>query len=985
MQNKGVIKLFIIIFGLICIYSLSFTYVASNAEEKAGLHAQANINKDASVQDQAKEAIELKKAFLDSKTINYIASDFSYDEVKKRAINLGLDLKGGINATLEVSVRDILKGLTNKSKNPIFNQALDKATEMQKNTGKPYLDLFLEAFDEVSDDKTKLGHPTIFGKRGSEIQRETSNQEAAKILKKQVDASILTAFKVLRNRIDQFGVTQPNIQRIGNTGRILIELPGAKDIERVKKLITASAKLEFWEVYETQDVGDFFYKADQKLAALIKPVVEETKKEKDTTGSKANQFLDEQSKKDSISDDRPLLSLLTTYPYSGSAILGEASEADKEKIDALLKRKEIRALLPATLKYVKFLWDNSKDKKVRLYAIKGNRKSEAPIYGDVIKSARQDFDPLNSKPLISMTMKSQASKKWAKMTEKNLKRAVAVVLDDVVYSAPTVQSVIKGGSTQITGNFTIEEAQDVANALQSGKLPAKSHIIQSEVVGPSLGQEAIDSGYKSFTIAILLILMWIIFYYGKAGIFTDIALIVNMLFIFGVLAAFGAVLTLPGIAGIVLTIGMAVDANVLIYERIKEELAHGKGLKEAVNDGYKGSLPSILDANVTTFLTGLILYIFGSGPVKGFASTLIIGILTSLISAIFVSRLLLEWYINRGNKLSFDTNITKKWFKNINIDFLKKRKLALIISGSFLVLGLGSLLTQGLNYGVDFAGGRTFTIKFDKKTNPSEVATALKGAFGALPEVKTYGGDDQLKITTKFEVGNTSIEIDSIIQNSMLVNLKSFLPKGMTYDDFKIDANNKKAGLIRTEMVGPTIADDIKQAAVWAVLGSLLIVFLYILIRFRKWQYSLGAVAAVFHDVLIVLGVFSLLHKFLPFEEINQAFIAAILTVVGYSLNDTVVIFDRIREYARDHENWVFREVVNKALSSTLGRTINTSLTTLLTLLSIFIFGGDSIKGFMFAMIIGVIVGTYSSLFVASPIMYDFIMKGKDKKLKEVE
>lgn len=982
MQNKGVIKLFIIIFGLICIYSLSFTYVASNAEKKAGLHAQENRT----VENAVKDSIRLRKSHLDSLKINYVTTNFSYDEVKKRAINLGLDLKGGINATLEVSVRDILVGLTNKSKNPIFNQALDKATEMQKNTSKPYLDLFLEAFDEISDNKTKLGHPTIFGKRGSEIQRETSNQDAAKILKKQVDASILTAFKVLRNRIDQFGVTQPNIQRIGSTGRILIELPGAKDIDRVKKLLTASAELQFWEVYETQDVGDFFFKADQKLAALIKPVVEEGTKEKiDTTGSKANQFLDEQSKKDSISDNRPLLSLLSPYPYSGSAILGEASEANKEKIDALLKRKEIRALLPATLKHVKFLWDNPKDKKIRLYAIKGNRKNEAPIYGDVIKSARQDFETFGSKPMISMTMKSQASKEWAKMTEKNLKRAVAVVLDDIVYSAPTVQSVIKGGSTQITGNFSIEEAQDVANALQSGKLPAKSHIIQSEIVGPSLGQEAIDSGYKSFTIAILLILMWIIFYYGKAGIFTDIALIVNMLFIFGVLAAFGAVLTLPGIAGIVLTIGMAVDANVLIYERIKEELAHGKGLKEAVNDGYKGSLPSILDANITTFLTGLILYIFGSGPVKGFASTLIIGILTSLISAIFVSRLLLEWYINRGNKLSFDTNITKKWFKNINIDFLKKRKLALIISGSFLVLGLGSLLTQGLNYGVDFAGGRTFTIKFDQKTNPSEVATALKGAFGALPEVKTYGGNDQLKITTKYEVGNTSNEIDSIIQNSMLVNLKSFLPKDMTYNQFKISADSKKVGLMRTEMVGPTIADDIKQAAVWAVLGSLLIVFLYILIRFRKWQYSLGAVAAVFHDVLIVLGVFSLLHKFLPFEEINQAFIAAILTVVGYSLNDTVVIFDRIREYARDHENWIFREVVNKALSSTLGRTINTSLTTLLTLLSIFIFGGDSIKGFMFAMIIGVVVGTYSSLFVASPIMFDFIMKGKNKKLKEVE
>ncbi|MCF6349729.1 MAG: protein translocase subunit SecDF [Flavobacteriaceae bacterium] len=971
MQNKGVIRLFAIILGLICLYYLSFTFSAKNAEKKAAIHANGDILKE--------------KAYLDSIKINYITNDFTYKDVKDRAMNLGLDLKGGINATLEISVREILKGLSNDSKNKEFNKALDKASEMQKNTSTPYLDLFVNAFKEISAGKIKLGHPSIFGKLGSEITRETSDQDATKILKRQVDASILTAFKVLRNRIDQFGVTQPNIQRIGSTGRILIELPGAKDIDRVKDIITRKAELQFWEVFTSQELGDFFNVANQKLATIIKPI-EETIKEIDTTKTDVEKLL-EGDTKDSLTVNNPLGSIFTPYPNSPYAILGVATIANKEKINEYLNRKEVRTLLPSTLKNAKFLWDNPRKNSdtIRLYAIKGNRKNEAPIHGDVIKSARQDFESFGSNPLISMTMKSGASKKWAKMTEKNLNRPVAVVLDDIVYSAPTVQGVIKGGSTQITGNFTIEEAQDVANALQSGKLPASAHIIQSEIVGPSLGQKAIDSGYKSFIIGIILILLWMLFYYGKAGIFTNITLIINMLFVFGVLAAFGAVLTLPGIAGIVLTIGMAVDANVLIYERIKEELNGGKTLKEAINTGYKGSLSSILDANITTLLTGIVLFAFGSGPVKGFATTLIIGILTSLFSAIYISRLLIEWFVNNGRTMTFNTNITKNWFKNINIDFLKKRKIAGIVSGILLILGLVSLTTQGLNYGVDFSGGRTYTIKFDKDVDPTEVATSLKGAFGTTPEVKTYGGKNQLKITTKYEVENTSKKIDSVIQSLLLTNLKSFLPKNMTYDEFKISATKNDIGLMRTEMVGPTIADDIKQAAVWAVFGSLLIVFLYILLRFRKWQFSLGAVIAVFHDVLIVLGIFSLLQKFLPFEEINQAFIAAILTVVGYSLNDTVVIFDRIREFANNHENWNYKDVVNKALSSTLGRTINTSLTTLVTLLAIFIFGGDSIKGFMFAMIIGVIVGTYSSLFIATPIMYDFIMKGKNKKLKEVE
>ncbi len=967
MQNKGVIKLLAIIFGLICLYYLSFTWTANRIDNKAS-----------KIEDKSE-----RQEFLDAVKVNYLTTSYTYNEIKDRAINLGLDLKGGINATLEVSVKDILIGLSNKSKNEVFNKALAKASEMQKNTSESYFDLFIKAFKETSNGTVKLGDPNVFGTKSLSdlINFKMTNEEVAPILSDQVDASIATAFKVLRNRIDRFGVTQPNIQRIGKTGRILIELPGAKDIDRVRNLLTGTANLEFWEVFTNQEMLGFLLQANQKLASIIKP--EDTTKVKDTIGDEVDKLLEGKKDDETLKAENPLFTVLAINQQQSSPILGSSRVADTAKVNNFLAIKEIRSLLPSELRYAKFVWDipEKGSDVVDLHALKSNREGIAPIQGDVISKASQEFSQFSASPEISMTMKGTATKKWAKMTENNIGKFVAVVLDNSVYTAPRVNGKIPNGRTSITGAFSIEEAKDIANALQSGKLPAKAHIIQSEIVGPSLGQEAIDSGVMSFMLALALILLWMVFYYGKAGIATDIALLVNMVFIFGVLTAFGAVLTLPGIAGIVLTIGMAVDANVLIYERIKEELAHGKGLKEAVSDGYKASLPSILDANITTFLTGLILFIFGSGPIKGFAYTLMVGIATSLFSAIFVSRLLVDWYINSGKKLTFNTNITKNWFKNIDINFLKKRKIAFIISGTLLLAGLGSLLTQGLNYGVDFEGGRTYTVRFAQDVNSSEIATTLKDAFGgSLPGVKTYGGNNQIKITTNYKIDDIGNEVDNEIQTILFEKLKSLLPDGTTLENFKVGAQEQTVGIMESMQVGPTIADDIKQDAVWAVLGSLIIVFLYILFRFRKWQFSLGAVAAVFHDVLIVLGIFSLLYKFLPFEEVNQSFIAAILTVVGYSLNDTVVIFDRIREYANDHQDWKFYKVVNRALSSTLGRTVNTSLTTLVTLVAIFTFGGDSIRGFMFAMIIGVLVGTYSSLFVATPIMYSTIMKGKGAK-----
>ena len=648
------------------------------------------------------------------------------------------------------------------------------------------------------------------------------------------------------------------------------------------------------------------------------------------------------------------------------------------------------------MKHAKFLWDakpftstitstGENVELIYLYGIKSNREDVAPIEGDVIDDASQEYGQ-TGKPEVSMTMNATGSKQWGKMTTENVGKFVAVVLDDYVYTAPSVNVAITTGRTSISGgSMTVEEAQDIANVLKAGKLPAAAHIIQSEIVGPSLGQQAIDSSISSFFLALLIVFIWMIFYYGKAGVIADFALIVNLLFIFGILTAFGAVLTLPGIAGIILTIGIAVDANVIIYERIKEELNLGKGLKASIKYGfsYDGAFSAILDANVTSLLTGVILYVFGTGPVKGFAYTFIVGIITSLFTAIFITRLLIDWYANKGKIFTFNTSITKKWFTKINVDFLKIRKIAYVISATFIIISIVSLFTNKLNYGVDFVGGRSYVVKFDKSISATDVSLKLKDVFGDAPEVKTYGEESQLKITTKYKIEEESNHIDDEVQNLLFNGLKQYNPEGLTLEEFKPGYDgDKKVGIMSSIKVEPTIADDIKTAAGWAILGSLIVIFLYILLRFKKWQYSLGAIVALFHDVLIVFGVFSLFYKILPFDmEIGQSFIAAILTVLGYSINDTVIVFDRIREFTKTHSGWSFYKVINTGLNSTMGRTINTSLTTLLVLVAIFLFGGDSIKGFMFALIVGIGVGTYSSWFIASPILYDTVKKlDKNKK-----
>ncbi|MBS9775051.1 MAG: protein translocase subunit SecDF [Tenacibaculum sp.] len=988
MQNKGLIKLFALLFGLVSLYYLSFTYFATNVENDAKNYAKANV-KTAS----GREFASLERRYLDSVATKEVVFGNTYDDIKSKEMNLGLDLKGGINAILQVSVKDVLKGLSNNSKNVTFNQALANADEAQKNSQENYLDIFYKEFEKLAGGKIKLSDPSIFGNKllREKIDFNKTNVEVKKVLQEQINSSVNTTFEVLRSRIDKFGVVQPNIQRIGNSGRIQVELPGAKDIERVTKLITSKAELQFWEVFTNADVQNFLLTANDKVTELLKDNEEEVKK-----ADNIDDLLGKSVDSTDTNNDKNLFTYLSpNFAQSQqqvSPIVGFARLKDTAMVNRLLSKREVRSLLPEQIKYAKFLWDykahSSADKSsniIALYAMKSNRAGKPTIEGDVIADAHQDYDQL-SKPVVSMTMNSVGTKKWAKMTGDNVGKFVAVVLDDNVYTAPVVNGVISGGNTQISGGtMTVAEAQDIATVLKAGKLPVGINIPQAEVVGPSLGQESINQSLWSFALAVILVLAWMILYYGKAGLYANIALGLNMVLIFGWLAAKGAVLTLPGIAGIILTIGMSVDANVIIFERIKEALGVGKGLSTSVDEGFsfKGALSAILDANITTFLTGVILFIFGTGPIKGFAYTLMLGIVTSLVTAIFVTRLFIDDTIQKGGKLSFDTSISKKWFNNLNFDFLKKRKLSYIISGVFIAIGLVSILSIGLKQGVDFKGGRSYMVRFDKPMDASKVASDLKDVFGTAPEVKTYGSDNQLKITTVYKIEEEGKEVDEQVQHLLFKGLKSYIGD-TSYENFKpgFEKIGNVNGIMSYIKVEPTIADDIKKAALWAVIGSLVIVFLYILLRFRRVSYSIGAVVAVFHDVLILLGIFSLFHKFMPFDmEIGQSFIAAILTVVGYSLNDTVVIFDRIREFTTESKNnSITSNLVNKALNSTLGRTINTSLTTLLVMLAIFFFGGDSIRGFMFALIVGVIVGTYSSIFVATPIMFDTSKKKENSK-----
>jgi len=970
MQGNSLIKTFAILFGIVSIYQLSFTFISSTLENKARNAAIEKISEDEISFAEKRASEEVR--FLDSIGDLPVLMYSSYNDAKQKELNQGLDLKGGINVILQISIKDLLKGLSENSVNEKFVSSLDDADELQKQSDQTYLESFFDAFDS-NPDPTRLTSPEIFGNRtlSSDVSFDTSDEDLKSILRTKVDESIVSAFEVLRKRIDKFGVTQPNIQRLGTSGRILIELPGAKDVDRIQNLLQSTAQLEFWETFKNEDLLDFLVSADQYLASI--------EKETETTSNESDidDLLSEiEQTSDSIQNtSNPILSLVRAYSFQGGPIIARFLPRDQEIVNSYLSIPDVRKLLPREYRYAKFLWGKQDtDGLTSLYAIKSNRDDTPPLSGGVVVDASQSYDAVGN-AAVSMQMNAQGARIWEDLTGVAYAQNsnIAIVLDDIIYSAPGVtRGAISGGRSEITGDFDLNEAIDLANVLRAGKLPASATIIQSEVVGPSLGQEAIDSGIYSFLIALTFVLMWMIFYYGPSGIFADIALILNIVLIFGILAGLGAVLTLPGIAGIVLTIGISVDANVLIFERVREELRKEKGLKQSINDGFNNALSSILDANITTGLTALVLYIFGTGPIKGFATTLLIGIATSLFTAIFITRLLIDNKVFKSGKLSFSTKSTKDLFSNLKIKFLGKRKATYVISATLLLISISSLLFQGLNQGVDFLGGRSYIVRFDKEVKSSDIESTLNDAFGSA-EVKTFGASNQLKITTKYKVDQEGLAVDDEIKNILFDNLGQQFDNQISYTEFTA---GEDVGIMSSIKVGPTIADDIKQNSVWAIFGSLVIVFFYILLRFQKWQFSLGAVSAVFHDVLIVLGIFSLTYKIMPFNmEINQAFIAALLTVIGYSLNDTVVVFDRIREFFRIHKSWDNETTVNTALNSTLSRTLNTSLTTLIVLIAIFIFGGESIRGFMFALIIGVMVGTYSSVFIATPIMFDSYKK----------
>ena len=990
MQNKGLVKLFAVLFGLVSIYQLSFTFKNNKIDNDAKTFAESKYDNPDAINDAEIRYVD-SLSNLEAYDMGF--ASFTGREVKEKSMNLGLDLKGGLNVILQISVKDILVGLSNKSKDPAFNKALLDAEEIQKDAQEPYLDSFFTAWEAVKGDQN-LASPDIFANRDLDdvITISMTDAEVKKKLEEKVDESIVSAFEVLRKRIDQFGVTSPNIQRLGNSGRVLVELPGVKDVKRATNLITNTAQLQFWDVDNGVFLLNFFTLANETLKTKLgvnEQAQTKTAQDSTTTDDTLVDDLLGDTTTDStvVAQVNPLFDLLGP-PRSGG-FYGIKLE-DKDTFQSYLDMEEVKANLPAEARYIKFAFGlPSVDAEtgveyVDLYTLKGNRDDEPELSGGVVTDARQSYTQTN-KPSVSMQMNAKGSKIWEEMTGRANAQGtqIAIVLDDIVYSAPTASSgAISGGNTEISGNFTVKEAEDLANVLRAGKLPARAEIIQADQVGPSLGKEAIDSGSKSFLLALSLVLLWMILYYGKAGIFADIALLLNILLIFGVLSGLGAVLTLPGLAGIVLTIGMSVDANVLIFERIREELGKGKSQKEAVKDGFSNALSSILDANITTGLTALILFVFGTGPIKGFATTLLIGIATSLFTAIFITRLLIDWYVNRGKTLDFSTSITKNLFQNNKINFIGKRKVAYVVSGILVLVSIASLFTNKLDQGIDFVGGRTYQVRFADAVNAEKVAEDLTAVFESV-EVKTIGSANQLKISTKYKVDENSIEVDEEVRTKLFEGLSAYLPAGLTYDDFSEAKDD--VGIVISSKVSPTIADDIKKESLLAVLGSLLVVFLYILFRFKKWQFSIGAVTAVFHDVIIVLGIFSLLYKIMPFSmEIDQAFIAAILTVIGYSLNDTVVVFDRIREELLERGGFKGGKNINAAINSTLSRTLNTSLTTLVVLLAMFFFGAESLRGLLFALIVGVVVGTYSSVFIATPIMYD-TLKNKGIEIPEKE
>ncbi|MBN2890706.1 MAG: protein translocase subunit SecDF [Bacteroidales bacterium] len=1001
MQNKGAIRLLIITLVLVTLYQLSFTFFVLDAKSDAKEYAKNYAGGD----------FRAEAAYLDSmanqEVYNFVwIKKYTLKECQERQINLGLDLQGGMNVVLQVSIPNLIHELSNNSEDAIFNKAIDLAKEESKTSTKDFITLFYEYYQELAPNGQLASIFATAPQLRGQIDYSFTNDQVIDLLRTEAQASIDNAFNILRTRIDRFGVTQPNIQQLEQSGRILVELPGVKDEERVRNLLQQSASLDFYLTYEAGEVWNILEEVDVKLSKILNEeeisVDTNTLLPLDTAAIPVdtNQSLLNNSTQDTttlindtIEDNLSKEEFLKEHPFLGRVypatdqngqllpgpVLGYVSVSDTGYINKYLMMPEVRAMLPRDLILAWSVKPNefiTQGVYYNLIALKTTPDGSSQLGGDVITTARHNFNQNKGSAEVTMVMNASASKIWADLTGQNVGRSIAIVLDGNVYSYPTVNGEITGGVSQITGNFTIEEAQDLANVLKSGKLPVKINIAELNHVGPSLGKASIKAGFLSFLIAFLVVLIYMFLYYNKAGLVADIALISNMFFIIGVLASLGAVLTLPGIAGIVLTIGMSVDANVIIYDRIREELRAGKGMKKAIADGYKNAYSAIIDANVTTLLTGIVLYIFGHGPIQGFATTLIIGIFSSLFSAIFITRLVFEGFLKKDKPIKFAAKWSENILVNPKINFLGKRKTFYIISSILIIISIASLGIRGLDLGVDFVGGRSYVVEFKEDVNAVELATMLEKEFGTLPEVKTYGSAKQVKITTKYMIDSEDPNIENEIDEMMY---KGFAPllNNVTLDDFRLNY------IQSSQKVGPTIASSIKRGSIYAILLSMLFIFLYIFIRFKNWQFGLGATVALLHDSIIVLGIFSLFYGILPFTlEVDQAFIAAILTVVGYSVNDTVIIFDRIREYFGLHPKRDKQENMNAAMNGTLSRTLNTSLTTLFVLLVIFLFGGAVIKGFVFALLIGILVGTYSSLFIASPITLDTMRKTLTKEEK---
>lgn len=1018
MQNKGFVRLFSVLLLLVCLYYLSFTAVTNYHENKAKKIAGED------------NAIEL--AYLDSIAGEKVWFGYTFKQCQEKELNLGLDLKGGMNVTLEVSIPDILNVLSGYNTSENFQLAIANAKQRQLNSQDDFLNLFYDEFKKIDPDAQLSTVFSTFNLK-EKIQRTSTNDEVMKVLNEEVNAAIDNSFNVIRNRIDRFGVVQPNIQRLDAQGRIMVELPGIKEPERVRKLLQGSANLEFWETYELSEIIAHLSDANDVIRTLneanaqeevaevvVEPTtIDETKSETETeTDSLASVIENTDTQTDAekfaaFKKENPLFAVLNIYANGGQVrpgpAVGMALASDTAKVNAYLRMKQVKDVLPRDLALkwtVKSINDESKTGIFELIAIKvTNRDGRAPLSGEVITDANADFGQFSSSANVNMQMNSEGSKTWARLTKENIGKCIAIVLDDYVYSYPRVNSEITGGRSEITGNFTTQEAKDLANVLKSGKMPAPTRIVQEDIVGPSLGQTAIKNGMLSFIIAFILVLLYMICYYGLIpGLIADFALLSNMFFIFGIMASFQAVLTLPGIAGIVLTLGMAIDANVLIYERTREELTAGKNLKNAIADGYKNAYSAILDGNITTLLTGIVLFVFGTGPIRGFATTLIIGIITTLFTSIFLTRLLFERIMAKEKmpNMQFTTNITKSWFRNCNINFVKTRKIGYIISGVLMLTAIISLSTKGLEQGIDFSGGRNYVIRFEQPVNDDidDIRENLSNVFtNSQVSVITMGTANQIRISTNYEIENTADDIDEKLENMLYDALKNqnLLSENVSKDLF-VEGYVVKDGLYQTDdhsgatsfgiqssqKVGPTVASDIKISAIWAILISLVVIGLYILIRFRNIAFSVGTIVALIHDTLFIFGIYSIFSSILPFSlEIDQTFIAAILTIIGYSVNDTVVVFDRIREDIALYPKRDKTSLFNMALNSTLGRTFSTSLSTILVVLAMFIFGGETIRGFLFAMLLGMIIGIYSTLYIATPIAFEFSRRKEAKQEKE--